>query len=174
MVAHADPPPLFVEFKNYALAIVYRAGMRFPWLLDDFCSDVLLALWRLGTDGNVKAGHMKGLVAFITHRAMNERVKIERRKNPAAFRRAGPVRNDDGTEAEAVSMLPDPREPADDGAGFEELLARIPDPDVRDLARRRFRDDATFDALGSERGITGTAVHQRVTRAVRKLAASVR
>jgi RNA polymerase sigma factor (sigma-70 family) len=170
-ITSPEPPALFTEFSRYAFTIAARAGTRFPWLADDFVSDALLALWRLAENPDIRPGPIKGLVAFIVHRAINSRVRIEWKKNPAAFRRAGPVRSDNGTELDAVALLADPREPTT-AMGFDELLAMVPD-NARELVRRHFEAGTTFEELGTESGVTGGRINQRVLGAVRKLAAAV-
>lgn len=159
-------------YSPLARAVARQWGAAYPWLADDFESDAGLALFRaLRSPAAATAANLGGLVRVAVRYALIRRLRIERTRNPVSFARRE-VRDHVGALVDPLDAVAD--DTPEVGAALEvaELLALLP-ADRRADVERHFREGVTYDALGTERGVTGAAVRQAVGAALAQLRAQL-
>jgi DNA-directed RNA polymerase specialized sigma24 family protein len=166
------PADLVRAWHRYAFTVAARAGARFPWLVDDLISDCLLVLFYAARRHTPDRGEFKGYLAFRLRGAISRRLRVERRRNRAAFQRAvsaDPELDPLAIVADPLAIVADPR--GDSIAGVD-LLTLLP-VSVRADVEAHWFGGLTFGEIGAARGVAGSTVGQRVRTAMGRAAAHV-
>ncbi len=158
-----DVNGLVEQYLPLALAVANRWARAVPLLADDFASEAGLALWRAALRFDPAKGPFPTWARWRVIRACGARLEKERKKNPAAFRRVGPMIDLDGCEVDAVNSLVDGESPADVRAMVADLLDTLPADRASALVRHVVGGE-TFGEIGTARGISGNAVGQLIRR----------
>ncbi|VTU02440.1 ---NA--- : : Sigma70_r2: Sigma70_r4_2 [Gemmataceae bacterium] len=178
----AEAADLVDQLAPLIRAVARHWGRRWPWLEDDFASDAATALWRALVAGRFHpelGGTPKTFARVVVGRACANRLRTERARNPAAFRRVPQVLDPDGRAADPAELLADPGPPVEDLVELGEELARVPallatlSPARRRIVAARFVEGTAAAEIAAAEGVTETRVNQQIRRSLEVMRAAV-
>ncbi len=170
----AETVTLVNKWIGFALALAARWGRRYPWLADDLASAATFALWRCAQQFAGR-GSFGGMVRLAVGRACISRLRTERARNVAAFRRAGPEITDRGEETGAEDLLADDAptpaevaELAEEAAKLPELLKVLPKKERAEV-EAYYLNGMTHAEIGKGCGSNRSVLSRRIARSVGEL-----